>query len=294
MGHGIGEEAFVEAVPDAIYLLFAILTQLGDVWFYVLALTLAYALGETIDEDALSRERVAVVMAVALGAIAVSALLKETFAHPRPPGAGSLREIAWLPSILVPLFADFATADGFSLPSGHATGSAATYGAAALLLRYGRDRIRYLLAGLAVLVIAASRVVIGVHYLGDVLLGVLAGSAYLTIVYWATDRGARVKRAFSLAVLVAAVGAAAHFSFETIAALGGALGGRVGWTLFGPRATEGTVTRREGTLAAAIAIPVGGGLVGAAYALDAPVSGFLGSALGIAVILSAPLVARRR
>lgn len=293
MGHGIGEAAVVESLPDAVYLLFALLTQLGDVWFYVLALTLAYALGETIDEEALARERVAVVIAVALGAIAVSTGLKETFAHPRPPGAGMAREIAWLPALFVPLFAELATAEGFSLPSGHATGSAAVYGAAALLCRYGRDRVRYLLAGVAVLLIATSRVAIGVHYVGDVLLGIVAGGAYLAVVYWATDRGERVKRAFTLAVLVAAVGAALHFSFETTAALGGALGGRIGWTLFGPRATEGTATRREGALAVAVAVPFGGGLVAGADAVGTPVVGFLGSALGIAVILGAPLLARR-
>lgn len=293
MGHGIGVTEGLQSLPDAAYLLFALLTQLGDLWFYVLVLTLGYAYAESLLDDALSRERVAVVIAIALGALALTAGLKELFAHPRPPGADVLRPVSWLPAALVPLFESFATADGFALPSGHATGSAAVYGGAALLVRYGRDRTRYLLAATIIAVVAASRVVIGVHYLGDVLVGVAAGLAYALLVYWASDGGERVKRAFSIAVLVAVVGAALHFSVETLSALGGALGGRIGWTVFGDRAAHGTVTRREGAVTAAIALPLGGALVGVAAAVDTPVVGFVGNALALAVILGAPLAARR-
>jgi membrane-associated phospholipid phosphatase len=294
MTHGVGVTEALQSLPDAVYLAFALLTQLGDLWFYVLALTLAYAYAESLfDDDALTRDRVAVVVAIALGALALTAGLKELFGHARPPSAGSLRPIPWLPAALVPLFENFATADGFSLPSGHATGSAAVYGGAALLLRYGRDRVRYLLAAAVVAVVAASRVVIGVHFLGDVLVGIAAGLGYALVVYWATDDGERVKRAFSIAVLVAVGGAAVHFSVETLSALGGALGGRIGWTVFGDRAALGTVTRREGTLTAGIALPIGGGLVGLAAAIDTPVVGFVGNALAVAVILGAPLLARR-
>jgi membrane-associated phospholipid phosphatase len=294
MSHEVGVTEALQSLPDVVYLLFALLTQLGDLWFYVLALTLAYAFAESLfDDDALVRDRVAVVVAIALGALALTAGLKELLAHARPPSAGTLRPIPWLPETLVPLFEGFATADGFSLPSGHATGSAAVYGGAALLLRYGRDRTRYLLAAVVVAVVAASRVVIGVHYLGDVLVGVVAGVGYALVVYWATDGGERVKRAFSIAVLVAVGGAAVHFSVDTMAALGGALGGRIGWTVFGDRAVLGTVTRREGAVTTAIALPLGGLCIGVAFAIDTPVVGFLGNAMALAVILGAPLAARR-
>ncbi|WP_255195046.1 phosphatase PAP2 family protein [Halorarius litoreus] len=293
MSHGVGVTEALQSLPDAVYLLFALLTQLGDLWFYFLALTLVYAFGESLVDDALSRERVAVVIAIALGALAVVAGLKAFFAHPRPPGAETLRPIAWLPTALVPLVESLATGDGFSLPSGHATGSAAVYAGAALVLRYGRDRTRYLLAAAVIAVVAASRVVLGVHYLGDVLLGVGVGLAYAGLVYWVTDGGANVKRAFTLAVLAAAVAAAVHFSVDTLSALGGALGGRIGWTVFGERAAAGTVTSREGAVAAVVALTVGGVFIGAAFAGETPVVGFVGAGLGLAAVLGAPLAARR-
>lgn len=292
MSHGLGVTEALQSLPDAVYLLFALFTQLGDLWFYFLALTLAYAYAESL-VDAVSRERVAAVVAVALGALAITVGLKELFAHPRPSGADSLRPVAWLPVALVPLLENFATADSFSLPSGHAAGGAAVYGGAALLVRYGRDRVRYLVAAGVVAVVAGSRLVIGVHYLGDVLVGVAVGLAYALVVYWATDGGRRVERAFSLAVLVAVGGAALHFSVETLSALGGALGGRIGWTVFGDRATHGVVTRREGTITAAIALPLGGAFVGVAAVVETPVVGFLANALALAIVLGAPLAARR-
>ncbi|WP_255150998.1 phosphatase PAP2 family protein [Halorarius halobius] len=293
MAHGIGVTEALRSVPDAVVLLFALVTQLGDLWFYFLALTVAYAFGESLVGDAVSRERIAAVVAVAVGALAVTAGLKELFAHPRPPGAGTLRPMPWLPAVLVPVVESFATADGYALPSGHATGSAAVYGAAALFVRYGRARARYLLAAVAVLLVALSRVVIGVHYLLDVVVGVVAGLTYLAVVHRATGGGQRVKRAFTLAVLAGAAAAAIHFSVETLAALGGALGGRIGWTVFGERATTGAVTRREGAVALAVAVPVGGALIGVGATTPSPVVGFLGTGLALATVLGAPLAARQ-
>jgi len=79
-----------------------------------------------------------------------------------------------------PVFADaIAHAQGGSFPSGHATGSAAFYLALAVigLSVLGRERRGLLLAGAVVvpLVVAASRVVLGVHYVSDVTAGLLLG-----------------------------------------------------------------------------------------------------------------------
>ena len=72
----------------------------------------------------------------------------------------------------------------FSFPSGHAFASTATYGALALVVASRVPRIRGWLvaAGTAALVaiVAASRVVLGVHYLLDVLAGIAAGIALLS------------------------------------------------------------------------------------------------------------------
>ena len=68
---------------------------------------------------------------------------------------------------------------GSSFPSGHSATAAATYASLALVL--GRNRRRHtkaLLAGAAVAItaaVAASRVLLGVHWLTDVLAGILVG-----------------------------------------------------------------------------------------------------------------------
>lgn len=295
MGHDLGVTDALRALPDVVVLLFALVTQLGDVWFYVLALTLAYAFAGSFPlvGSVLDRRRVAVLVAIALGAIALSAGAKEVFVHPRPTDAETLRDIVWLPVWLVPLFEKFATAEGYSFPSGHATGSAAVYGGAALLLEYGRRRVRYLVAGTIVALIAASRIVIGVHFLGDVLVGVAVGLAYLWLVYRVADRGANPTPAFSLALLVAVIAAAVRFSPATASALGAALGARITWPVIDDRVTRDAVTRGEGAVTATVALPLAGGLIAASVALDGAVAGFVGNALALAVLLGAPLLARR-
>lgn len=295
MSHDLGVTEALRSLPDVVVLLFALLTQLGDVWFYFVVLTLGYSFAGSLPRvgESIDRERLAFLVAIALGSIALSAGLKELFLHPRPTDADTLREIAWLPAGTLPLFEEFATADGYSFPSGHSVGSAAVYGGAALLVETGRRRVRYLVAALIVATIAASRVVIGVHFLGDVLFGVAVGAAYLGFVYSVAGRGADPTRAFTVVLLIATVAAASHFSPETMSALGGALGARLTWGVVGDRAVAGAVTRREGAVTTAVALPVGGGLVVGSVTLGGPVAGFLGNALGLAVVLGAPLVARR-
>jgi undecaprenyl-diphosphatase len=74
---------------------------------------------------------------------------------------------------------------GSSFPSGHATAAAATYALVALLLGRGRPRwMRNLLAAGAVTIsvlVAGSRVMLGVHWFTDVLAGLALGWGWLAL-----------------------------------------------------------------------------------------------------------------
>ncbi|MHB1128924.1 MAG: phosphatase PAP2 family protein [Ilumatobacteraceae bacterium] len=74
---------------------------------------------------------------------------------------------------------------GTSFPSGHATAAAATYAAFALLIGMRRSaNIRAISAGLAVsfaIVIAGTRVLLGVHWLTDNVAGLVLGWAWFAI-----------------------------------------------------------------------------------------------------------------
>jgi len=82
----------------------------------------------------------------------------------------------------VPHLAD---ASGFSFPSGHSAAAAATYAAVVLVLGRGRPwRVRILLAAAAAAVtaaVAASRVLLGVHWVTDVVGGVALGFGWFVV-----------------------------------------------------------------------------------------------------------------
>ncbi len=87
-----------------------------------------------------------------------------------------------------PTGAHLALADGSSWPSGHASGSAALYGALLLIaLRHsgqaGRTRVLVAAAGVAVLLIGLSRVYLGVHYVSDVAAAWAITATWLAFLY---------------------------------------------------------------------------------------------------------------
>jgi membrane-associated phospholipid phosphatase len=72
----------------------------------------------------------------------------------------------------------------YSFPSGHAFAATATYGALGLVLASGAPPGRrawiFAVAATLVAIVAASRVILGVHYLFDVLAGIAGGIAVLS------------------------------------------------------------------------------------------------------------------
>ena len=105
----------------------------------------------------------ALLAAAAVGIQLLNALLKLAFHRPRP-------ELA------------FVHLDTYSFPSGHASGSAATYTLLAVLLGRIVGRRGRTLLGLGTVVLVAaigfSRLYLGAHYLSDVLAGLALGLAW--------------------------------------------------------------------------------------------------------------------
>jgi len=147
---------------DALLLAAELVTYLGDPWLVTLgSLLLALLLLHA------GRRRLALfVVAARVGAQVLSSGLKEVYDRARP------------------VFDEpVATALGASFPSGHSLGSAAFYAMLAVVLAPRLTRAWPLLVAAAALsgLVAASRVLLGVHYPSDVAAGLLIGWGWVAL-----------------------------------------------------------------------------------------------------------------
>lgn len=201
-GDGLGT-AIRGTVPDWLLPAFVVLTELGNPGFLMVVFTLDYWYGD--------HERGAHAIGLAIAGMALVTTLKYYFHAPRPPEAVNVIAIA-----------------GYSFPSGHATTATIGYGILAHDMEIGTPLLRYAVAAVLVAFVALSRVVLGVHFVRDVLAGVLVGSIFLAGAILLTKHAPRP--AYLLAV---ALGAVALFvsgaSQDGVAVLGAALGGAVTW-----------------------------------------------------------------
>ncbi|QDX40417.1 phosphatase PAP2 family protein [Salarchaeum sp. JOR-1] len=207
--HGLGvSDALAGRVPEALVPLLRALTALGDPELFLVAAPLLYWLGPRY--DVLSPERAARFLGIVVGGLALVVALKSLFGFHRPPATVALVH-----------------ADGYGFPSGHATGAAVFYGALAALLRAGTRRTRYAVAGVVVAVVAVTRLALGVHYLPDVVAGVVAGSLHAAFAL-AVSRDS-VANAFFVALAAGTAGLALAWTAEAATVFGATLGGIVGW-----------------------------------------------------------------
>jgi membrane-associated phospholipid phosphatase len=144
--------------------LLGLVTWLGAT---VTVLAVTVALGTL---EFLRRRRLAVLgflLTVVLGQNLIANTVKELVDRERPP---------------VP---HLASSSGFSFPSGHTAAAAATWAAVALVLGRGRPLAvkAWLAAGAAVLTVAvaSSRVLLGVHWLTDVIGGAALGFGWFVV-----------------------------------------------------------------------------------------------------------------
>ena len=287
---GVGAvEALRELLPDILVPLFALVTQLGDVWFVFAVLTALYWVGDG-PSVRLSRPRAAFVIGLALGGLSLTIGLKQLFGLPRPPMPSDPVGLRYVPEILHGAYTNTATADGYGFPSGHAITTTVVWGGLALALDWGTRRQRALVAGTVITAVAVSRVALGVHYAVDVVAGVAVGLGYLAVVV-GLARG-RARGAFWAAAAVA-VGSlfVSATTFDDAAALGATASAVVTWELLGERISAQSA-RRVGVVTATVGVVIFGGGFGVVYALEPPfVVTVLASAVVLAGVLGLPLVA---
>ncbi|QCC60910.1 phosphatase PAP2 family protein [Natrinema thermotolerans] len=198
------------------------------------------------------RRRSALVISYAVAGLALLLSLKALFALPRPPAD----------VMPIPLESE---REGYGFPSGHAFAAAVVYGG--LVSAYDRagDPRALAVAAALVALVSLSRVVLGVHYLGDVIVGAALGVAFVA----AMDRvtrgdptiGFAIALAFSAPAFVIAGGRE-----DALLGLGGALGG-----LLGSRRLSALPALRS-RLEAAVVLVVGVGFVALVRGLESIVT----------------------
>ena len=137
--------------------LFTAVSALGNEYFYVALIATGYW---TADKRRSTRAAL-----LLLACSATNYWLKITLRSPRPPPSN------WLPG---------ATTSNYGLPSGHAQSSATIYGWLGLKTK---DPLKRALTALLILLIGLSRIYIGVHWPGDILLGWAVGTAILALAW---------------------------------------------------------------------------------------------------------------
>jgi membrane-associated phospholipid phosphatase len=244
---GVGvTETLAGSLPEVLVPVVAALTFLGSTWFLTTVGPAVYLFGPR--RDWVSRRNGARLLAVSLGALAVIVLAKGFFAEPRPPE--SVMRIA---------------EDGNGFPSGHATGAAAFYGGLAALLNVSDRQRRYLAAGGMVALVAATRLLLGVHYLVDVVAGVALGAAFVWVLLKFTYR--RVGTGFVVALLTAVAAVLlVGPTQDPVAALGGTAGALAGWLLV---TRQGALENPVAFRTAAVVLVVLGGAAALTLKIDA-------------------------
>lgn len=156
-------------------------------------------------------DRAAFVLAVVLGGLALTLVLKAAFGLSRPPA--SLQAVP---------------REGEGFPSGHTMAATILWTALALWGGRSATRRRLAVAAVAVGVVGLSRLALGVHYLVDVLASVGFGLAYLFLAAALTGRDPA--RAFAGAALLGALAVATTAgSADGWLAFVGCVGGAAGW-----------------------------------------------------------------
>jgi membrane-associated phospholipid phosphatase len=287
---GLGVFSHLSVRTGVVLAITGFVTQFGDPWFLLLTATLVFLLGteRSLLEDP---PEGAFVLAVTFGAFSLTDLLKNLYAVPRPPGAGTVTVPGWLPPALGGIFRSITTGTGYAFPSGHALGTAAVFAALAYSLKVGSPTARWSAAAVGISLVAVSRIVLGVHFFVDIVVGLVTGLTLFAVAATVGRRGPL--RVFVLGAVLGVLAVAASAvspAGEVWKAgqwLGASLGAGVAWYAVRPSSELGL--RR--TVLAGVPVAI---IWIAIYVTSPPlVVTVVGTALAAGATILAPSVAER-
>ena len=275
-----------ELAPEWLVLVLALLSFLGSIVVIAPVAVAAYWTGD--------RERTAPWLAAMVAIYGAMTLTKSLVALSRPPVAPPV-DPATLPLVVRPAYVHAAEIDTASFPSGHVLAAVVFWTLVALDSELGSARTRLAAAGSVVTVVAASRIVLGAHYLGDLAGGLVVGLALLAGVLAIRSRAREPVPALLIAAGVLAAGGVVAGSGQAAAVVGASVGALAAW-----RATDGGVRLREefrprthrgiATLAGAFVL-TGVGVAGVALVVH-PLTLAVAGAVGTALVVAAPALVR--
>lgn len=280
-----------ESASLGVVVFFVAITQLGALWFLFALGGVVYIVGESFPRFGVERQRGSFVVALVAVYTVFAALLKQVFRLPRPPGAGDPpSSLSALPSLVEAVLVVTSTANGYGFPSGHALGVTLVWGGLALTFDWATLRRRLIASGIIIFLVSLSRLVLGVHYLVDVIAGVGIGVVVLTALYWLSDRGTVTGRVFLTAAVVGAIGALGYPSFNTVAAFGGSTGGWLVWQTVAPTVPAHPPSTAEILVAVGVIGVAGVFFVGLYLFQSRLVISFIGTALVGGLVVGAPYI----
>lgn len=205
-----------DALPDTFVDVLSLVTHLGDGPVLVAVVMLFYWFGGVTDWRKRGK-----LLAIAVAVLALSAGLKGLLEVARPLYVAD-PPLAFAPD----------SYPGLSTPSAHAMGAAAIYGGLAIVMDVGKRWQRSVVAGVLVFLVALSRVTEGVHYVGDVVLGVALGLGLVVLGIHVVDESPRsVLPMFFVALVLAVLSYPAGAEEYVTVSVGAAAGGLVTWWL---------------------------------------------------------------
>lgn len=288
-------------VTDTVYysidttsvILLGVLTQLGDSWFLFLLASTFYIASTTLSPITLTRTEGAYLIAVVLTYIGLITLVKHILFLPRPTGATIPPAIETTYPFVAAITTSITTATGPGFPSGHALGSTMVYGTIALLTTAGTRTNRLLLGSGLIVLIGFTRIALGLHYLSDVLGGIILGVLVLLLLLWASNHGSNPRPIFITASVIGGLGVLVSSSPESIAALGGGMGGWISWNIYHQSIPHAPRNRNDVIFGMVLAVCLGLGF-GVLYLVEPGNPGiFLASGILVGGTITVPYVSSR-